>query len=241
MARRFWGGFTAGAVAGVAAAATSLLAWRTFARSRRHEDRVLRLQKTLQIGCPVEEVFRAWSRLEDLPNRTSMVQQVRTEGERSHWTLKLGARLVRWDAEVTQRIPNQAIAWKSISGPKHTGRVDFSPLGNDTLMHITMNYAPPKQMARLFSPLSGKLEESIEQALRDFKASLEGKGQEHRIAETSARRPAGGVTGTPAMNQAEQRRGTGTFGSELDRHTQTSRFGGPESSVEYTRPPEAKS
>jgi uncharacterized membrane protein len=246
MARRFWSGFTAGAVAGVAAAATSLLAWRTFARSRSHskDDRILRLEKSLQIGCPVDQVFRAWSRLEDLPNRTSLVQQVRTEGERSHWTLRLGARFVRWDAEITQRIPNQALGWKSISGPKHTGRIDFSPIGNDTLMHITMNYVPPKQMARLFSPMWGKLEDYIDQSLRDFKASLEGKGQlrdeDERTAAGSERRPAGSV-GTPAMHQAErlrEGRATGTFGSELDRHTQSSRFGGPEGSVEYTRPPD---
>jgi uncharacterized membrane protein len=240
MARKFWGGFTAGAVAGVAAAATSLLAWRTIARSRVRQPGILRLEKTLQIGCLVEQAFRAWSRLEELPSRTRMVQQVRCEGDRSHWTLNLGGRMIRWDAEVTQRIPNQAIGWKSISGPKHSGRIDFSPLGNDTLVHITMNYVPPGQMARLFSPIWGKLEQYIDQALRDFKASLEGKGQEERIAESAARRPAGSVTGSSAMNQAEQR-GTGTFGAELDRHTQTGRFGGPESSVEYTRPPETKS
>jgi len=190
MARKFWGGFTAGAVAGVAAAATSLLAWRTFARSRTKGPGILRLQKTLQIGCPVEQAFRAWSNLDELPSRTHIVQQVRCEGERSHWTLNLGGRMIRWDAEVTQRIPNQAIGWKSISGPKHTGRIDFSPLGNDTLVHITMNYVPPRHMARLFSPVWGKLEHYIDQALRDFKASLEGKGQEERISESASRRPA---------------------------------------------------
>src|SRR4029077_1298400 len=103
---------------------------------------------------------------------------VRSQGDRSQWTLNLGPRMVRWGAEVTQRIPNQAIGWKSISGPKHSGRMDFSPIGGDTLMHITMNYMPPGQMGRLLSPGRGKLEKYIDQALRDFKASLEGKGQE---------------------------------------------------------------
>ena len=186
MARKFWTGFTAGAVAGVAAAATSLLAWRTVGRAR--DGRILRLEKSLQIGCPVAEVFDAWSHLEELPRRTRLVQEVRTQGDRSHWTLNLGARLVRWGAEVTQRVPNQAIAWKSISGPKHTGRIDFSPIGNDSLMHITMNYMPPGQMGRLFSLGQGKLESYIDQALRDFKASLEGKGQEDRIAGYVGRR-----------------------------------------------------
>jgi uncharacterized membrane protein len=247
MRKKFWTGFTAGAVAGAGAAGASLLAWRAFGRVK--NGRILRLEKSIQIGRPVNEVFAAWSRLEDLPNRTGLVQEVRTEGDHSRWILNLGGRLVRWEAEVTQRIQNEALGWKSVGGPKHTGRIDFSPLGNDTLVHITMNYAPPGQMGNLFSPLWGRLEHYIEQALRDFKASLEGKGQEGRIAEPSSERmPMGSITPTPAMNQ---QRATGTYGttvqagadvqSRLDQHTQTTRFGGaPETTVEYTAPPEAK-
>jgi uncharacterized membrane protein len=240
--QKFWSGFTAGAVAGVAAATTSLLAWKTFGRIK--DGRILRLEKSLQIGKPVEAVFEAWSRLENLPRYTRLVQEVRTEGNRSHWTLNLGARLIRWDAEITQSIPNEAIGWKSISGPKHTGRIDFSPIGDDALIHITMNYMPPKQMGRLFSPIWGRLENYIDQALRDFKASLEGKGQEGKVGQGGEiRKPTGNVTDSPAMDQVEQRAAfqkTGTFG-EGDFGAQSGRFGGPESSVEYTRPPKPRS
>jgi hypothetical protein len=158
--------------------------------------------------------------------------------------------MVRWEAEITQRIENEAIGWKSVSGPKHTGRIDFSPLGDDTIVHVAMNYAPPMQMGRLFSPIWGRLEHYIDEALRDFKATLEGKGQEGRdFQRRSAGRVAGGATGTSAMNQ---QRATGTFGAttpggagastpeDLNRSTQTGRFGGPEQTVEYNRPPEAK-
>lgn len=246
MSRKFWSGFTAGAVAGAGAAGASLLAWRVFGRVK--DGRILRLEKSIQIGRPVNEVFQAWSRLEDLPNRTTMVQEVRSDGDHSRWVLNLAGRLVRWEAEITQRIPDEALAWKSVGGPKHTGRIDFSPLGQDTMVHITMNYAPPGQMGNLFSPLWGRLEHYIEQALRDFKASLEGKGQEGWTTERDGdRMPMGSVTPTTAMNQ---QRATGTYGSmntnsdvqsRLDQHTQSTRFGGPpETTVEYTAPPDAK-
>jgi uncharacterized membrane protein len=246
MSRKFWTGFTSGAVAGVGAAGASLLAWRLWGRGK--NGRILRLEKSIQIGRPVNEVFQAWSRLEDLPDRTGLVQEVRTEGDHSRWVLNLAGRLVRWDAEVTQRVPNEAIGWKSVSGPKHTGRIDFAPLGSDTVVHVTMNYAPPLQMGNLFSPLWGRLEHYIEQALRDFKASLEGKGQEGRVSESAGERMAmGSITPTPAMNQ---QRATGTWGATgtdtnsepgLDFKTQNTRFGGtPQTTVEYTAPPEAE-
>ena len=246
MKKKFWTGFTAGAVAGVAAAGGSLLAWKTFGRVK--NGRILRLEKSLQIGKPVDEVYEAWSQLEQIPSYTDLVQEVRTDGDRSKWVMNLGGRMVRWEAEITQRLENEAIGWKSVSGPKHTGRIDFSPLGTDTMVHITMNYAPPMQMGRLFSPVWGRLEHYIDQALRDFKAALEGKGQEGRDFE---RRVAGKMpaTGTSALNE---QRATGTFGQQgqssptgsmpedLNRSTQSGRFGGPESAVEYTRPPDAK-
>jgi len=252
MKKKFWTGFTAGAVAGAAAAGGSLLAWKTFGRVK--NGRILRLEKSLQIGRPVDEVYEAWSQLEQIPSYTDLVQEVRTDGDRSKWVMNLGGRMVRWEAEITQRLENEAIGWKSVSGPKHTGRIDFSPLGTDTIVHITMNYAPPMQMGRLFSPIWGRLEHYIDQALRDFKAALEGKGQEGRdfARRSTEKMPLRGVTGTSAMNEVGQQRATGTFGQQgqtsasastpedLNRSTQSGRFGGPESSVEYTRPPESK-
>lgn len=50
-----FGGTAAGVFAGIGAALT----WRTL-RSGNQERDVLRLEKTVQIGRPVEEVFRAW-------------------------------------------------------------------------------------------------------------------------------------------------------------------------------------
>lgn len=251
--RRFWNGFLAGSAAGAGAAAASVLGWKLIGKAR--HGRILRVERSLQIGRPVDEVFRAWSDLESLPQRVDFLESVEARGNRSHWIANVGGRRVEWDAEITQRLPNEALGWKSVKGPKHTGRIDFSPIGNDTLVHVTMNYCPPGQMAGMFAPLQRTIEHYIEEAFRGFKFTLEGKGREDaQSVNTSptmqrSMSPTPGqmgrdVSGTPAMN--EEQRATGTFGhvseSDLGRHTQTSRFGGsPESAVDYTRPPDAKS
>jgi uncharacterized membrane protein len=100
----------------------------------------------------------------------------------SHWKFEVDGRQLEWDIEIEQFIPNQAIGWKSIHGPKHTGRIAFSPLGKNTILHMTVNYAPSLLFRLPFvQPMSGRIERSIEQVLRDFKAALEGKGQEQAI------------------------------------------------------------
>jgi len=225
--RRYWKGFAAGAAAGAGAAFGSILLASWF----RRRGYVERFEKTVQIGRPVEEVFSAWSDLQNLPRMSRIVNEVRVSGNRSHWNVGVEGKQVEWDADIGQLIPNQAIGWKSISGPKHTGRISFSPLGNDTIVHMTMNYAPPSLLLRPFvHPVSGRMAQYIEQVLRDFKAALEGKGQEHAIR-------------TGPMHTAEPSRATGTFGGSPVNpvETKNTRFGGPPSPVEYTRPPEAKS
>ena len=89
----------------------------------------------------------------------------------------MGPANLEWDARIEQLIPNEAIGWKSVNGPKHTGRITFSPIGNDTLVQVTMNYAPPLRLFLPFvAPMTGRIEGVIERVLRDFKASAEGRG-----------------------------------------------------------------
>jgi uncharacterized membrane protein len=239
MTRRFWRGFTLGAVAGAGCGIGGFLLISSLVGSRK--DRIVRLEKSLQIGRPVAEVFDTWANLEALPQISDCVQDIRRYGNRSHWAVQVDGRTFEWDAEVEQMIPNQAIGWKTLNGPKHTGRITFSPIGNDTLVQVTMNYAPP---SRLLKPLvensSGLLERYIEQVLRDFKAALEGKGQEGR---KPAVRGSGYGSGAE-MTQTEATRATGTFGPSsgkpLSPGQVMDRFDGGSNPVDYSAPPEAK-
>lgn len=217
--RNFWKGFAWGAGAAVGG---GLLV----ARLRRGgASRILRLEKSIQIARPLQEVFEAWSNLEDLSRFSDMITNLRTFGNRSRWTMNMSGVPLEWEAETTQFIPYQAIGWKSLSGPKHSGRITFSQVGQDTLVHIQMNYAPPVRLLRpLLSPFSGDLEGYIERALREIKAAMED-----------------GTAGEKSKPAANVARRTGTLGPELLTEKQNARFGGPSVPPEVTRPPEAKS
>jgi uncharacterized membrane protein len=179
MSKGFWNGFTWGALSGVAA---GIGVWSAVLASRTAYDRrILRLERSVQIGRPQADVFRVWQDIENLPNLLHFVDEVRREGERSEWTIHIDGRPAKFLAETTQIIPNEAIGWKSVAGPKHSGRINFAKLGNDTLVHVTMNYAPPG--GRLLAPFTDHLESIIEEALREFKAALEGQSAGDRGAD----------------------------------------------------------
>jgi uncharacterized membrane protein len=212
----FWKGFAVGTLAGAGGSVASMLIFNLV--SERDNSRIVQLEKSIQIGAPVPDVFRAWSDLESLSGVSPIIQQVWVDGARSHWRVAPEGKVAEFDAELEQLIPNQAIGWKSVSGPKHTGRITFSPIGADTLVHVRMNYAPPGRLLALVAGPSVKdrLEFAIDRALRDFKESLEHK------------------------HSSGGRRATGTFGGNMSAREITAAAERP-NPVDYTRPPEIKS
>jgi uncharacterized membrane protein len=223
----FWAGLGIGAGIGAAVVLLPELVGRAGA------SRIIRLEKSIQIGRPVAEVFATWVDWDRLPRASNNITSIRTNGERSHWRVNVGGKTIEWHAITEQFIENQAIGWKSVSGPKHTGRVSFSSIGDNTLVHVTMNYAPPARLLRPFlSPMTGHMEGLIEKVLRDFKASVESgmRGREGSVA-GGATHPGPG----PEWNEMPR---TGTFGAEPTK-TET-RFQGTVNPVDYTSRPEGK-
>src|SRR4051794_26424661 len=84
--RRFWSAFAAGAAAGASAATATVLTWKMVGRVRGN-GRILRFEKSIQIGRSVDEVFSAWSNLENLPQFIDFIRSVERRGNRTHWVM----------------------------------------------------------------------------------------------------------------------------------------------------------
>ncbi len=109
--------------------------------------RAVDVQKTMVIDAPVVRVFEVWSAYENFPRFMSNVREVRDLGDgRSHWTVSGPAgTAVGWDAVITERVPNQVLAWKTIPGApvEHAGIVRFAPEGDGCRVTVRLSYNPP--------------------------------------------------------------------------------------------------
>lgn len=110
--------------------------------------RAVDIQKTMRVNAPVEQVWELWSNFEQFPRFMSHLREVRKTGEnRSHWVAAGPAGVsVEWDAVVTEWVPNELIAWKSVEGStvQTAGRVRFRPLPDGgTEIDVQMSYNPP--------------------------------------------------------------------------------------------------
>jgi len=175
--QNFWPGFVAGTAIGVFAGVAGVLLARR--RSATMENGVVRLEKSVNIGRPVQNVFAAWSDFERLPRWIDFIRRVERYGTRTRWLVNMDGREFEWEAQITQVVANESIGWKSLNGPKHTGRITFSPLGNQTVVHVLMNYAPRLGGFGGFSSMLSidqHLEQWIDRGLREFKLALEREG-----------------------------------------------------------------
>jgi uncharacterized membrane protein len=139
------------------------------------------LAKTLTVDRPAEQLYQAWRDFEKLPRFMNHLESVRVIDEkRSHWVAKgpAGSK-VEWDAEISEEIPNERIAWRSVAGQKveHNGGVAFEPApgGRGTVVRVELHYRPAGgalgvQIARLFGEAPGK---QIAVDLRRFKQLME--------------------------------------------------------------------
>jgi uncharacterized membrane protein len=96
----------------------------------------------------VDQVWELWNDFEQFPRFMSHFQEIRRlDEDRSRWVAKGPAGIpVEWEAIVTERVPNEVIAWKSVerSTVQTTGRVRFRPTPDgNTEIDVHLSYNPP--------------------------------------------------------------------------------------------------
>lgn len=144
-------------------------------------DRSIRVQKSIMISRPREDVYRFWHDFENLPRFMKHLESVQVHGDkRSHWVARGPAgKRVEWDAEVIADQPNELIAWRSLEGAdvENSGSVRFesAPGGRGTIVRVEMEYLPPAGVVgALVAKLFGEEPaQQVEEDLHRFKQLLE--------------------------------------------------------------------
>jgi len=144
-------------------------------------SRGVHVRDSIRIEKPIDEVFRFWRGLENLPSFMTHLASVKDLGNgRTHWIAKGPARLrVEWDAEIINEVQNQVIGWRSLPGADvvSAGSVNFrrARSGRETQIDVNLQYAPPAGTAGSYAAMLFGREPSqmIREDLRRLKQILE--------------------------------------------------------------------
>ena len=97
------------------------------------------------IDHDVHTVYNQWTQFEDFPRFMEGVERVeQLDDRRLHWVADFGGSRHEWDAEITEQVPDQRVAWRSIDGKTNRGQVSFRPAdsGGKTEVTVLMDWEP---------------------------------------------------------------------------------------------------
>jgi uncharacterized membrane protein len=155
------------------------------------------VHKTMTINRPVEDVYRFWRDLSNLPRCMQHLESVTPLGNgRSHWIAKGPAGMrVEWDAEIINEEENRVIGWRSLEHADvvSAGSVNFRECDGATEIVVRLQYSPPAgRMGALIARLFGEEpSQQIQEDLHRMKECLEtgavaGAGEDAVAGEAAA-------------------------------------------------------
>jgi uncharacterized membrane protein len=180
------------ALAGIAAVAT-VGAWALATRSSRvshwrrslplgwADEQSLRVERTVTVMRPADELYAIWRDLARLPELMPHLESVTPlDGTRSRWTIRgPGHTRLTWEAELVADEPGRLISWRSVDGADvdNEGSVSFAPApgGRGTEVKVMLRYAPPAGTVggALGTFLGQGGDQRVREDLRHFKQRIE--------------------------------------------------------------------
>jgi uncharacterized membrane protein len=136
-----------------------------------------RIEKTVEVDCPVRTVYNQWTQFEEFPRFMEGVKEVKQlDDTHVRWHAEIFGKDKQWDAEITEQVPDEKIGWKSVSGDApNAGTVRFEPLGaNRTRVRLVMAYEP-QGAAETVGDALGALNLRVQNSVKNFKKYIENR------------------------------------------------------------------
>lgn len=132
------------------------------------------VEKTIEVEAPVNQVYNQWTQFERFPEFMEGVEEVQQLDDRHlHWVAEIGGKKKEWDAEIYEQVPDQRIAWRSTTGTRNSGAVNFlSKNGGRTRVTLKMDYEPEGASEHLGDAL-GMVTRRVEGDLERFKEFIQ--------------------------------------------------------------------
>jgi len=137
------------------------------------------IEKSIEVNVPVHTAYNQWTQFEEFPHFMEGVKQVtQLDDTHLHWKAEIAGKEKEWDAEITEQMPDQRIAWTSRGGAVNDGIVMFQPLSDArSKICLQVAYLPEGFVENVGDEL-GAVSLRVQGDLERFKAFIEARGRE---------------------------------------------------------------
>jgi uncharacterized membrane protein len=131
----------------------------------------------VDVDVPVRTAYNQWTQFEEFPRFMDGVREIRQIDETHlHWKTEIGGVKRDFDAEITEQLPDERVAWKATEGEQQAGVVTFHRLDDShTRVTVQMDFEPDGVVEKAGAAL-GVVDHRVKGDLRRFKEFIENRG-----------------------------------------------------------------
>jgi uncharacterized membrane protein len=135
--------------------------------------------ESVDVNVPIQTAYNQWTQFADFPQFMEGVEEVRQITDTmTHWRINVAGATREFDARITEQIPDERVAWRSIEGPDHAGVITFHHIGAGATRVIAQMEIDPAGFAENVADKAGLLKHRAKADLVKFKDFIEGRGSE---------------------------------------------------------------
>ncbi|MET7599829.1 SRPBCC family protein [Streptomyces sp. NPDC004082] len=138
------------------------------------------VEESIEVGVPVHTAYNQWTQFETFPEFMSGVERIEQRSDTlTHWVTKVDGVSKEFDAEITEQIPDERVAWTTVGGEaKQAGVVTFHHLDESRTKVMLQMEFQPEGLAETVGDKLGFVKRQTKGDLERFKKYIESRGLE---------------------------------------------------------------
>ena len=135
------------------------------------------IEQSIEVDAPIRVVYDQWTQFEEFPQFMGGVEKItQTSDRQTHWVTKIAGVEREFDAEITEQVPDERVAWTSTDAPRQAGVVTFHRLSADrTKVMLQLDFEPAGLVEQAGDKL-GIVSHQTKGDLDRFKTFIEDRG-----------------------------------------------------------------
>ena len=135
--------------------------------------------ESVDVHVPLHTAYNQWTQFEEFPRFMEGVEEIRQLDDRHlHWVAEFGGTRHEWDAEITEQLPDERVAWRNTDGKDNAGVVTFHKLDDRRSKVMVQLDWVPEGIKEKVGDLIGASDRRVKGDLERFKQLIESRGQE---------------------------------------------------------------
>ncbi|MEI7032092.1 SRPBCC family protein [Streptomyces pratensis] len=136
------------------------------------------VEESIEVSVPVSVAYNQWTQFESFPQFMEGVERIEQRTETlTRWKTKIAGVEREFDAEITEQLPDDRVAWTSVGGEaRQAGVVTFHYIDdNATKIMLQLDY-DPDGLAENVGDKLGFVKRQATGDLKRFKEFIESRG-----------------------------------------------------------------